>query len=296
MLKMFFILFVFFIGCKQENKINHQNTIAVNSNTDYNFSDYQLFELPSSLQEISGLSYSDKFIYTHNDEEGIVFKLNGSTGEVISTYIIGKDDDYEGIEIVGNHIVIAKSNGNLVFYDMKTEKSKTIKNKFKTENDVEGLGYMKESNELLIACKGEPLKGKGEKEKAIYTYNLETNELNEKPFIKVSHKELKKHVKEQYSGSNLFEKELKKLNSRVTSFAPSGIAIKPSTKEFFITSARGNLLVIFNANKQLKNIVFLNKKELPQPEGICFDEKENLFISSETKKGGGKIYKYKQEH
>ena len=57
-------------------------------------------------------------------------------------------------------------------------------------------------------------------------------------------------------------------------------------------SAKGSLLIIFNSQKELKDIIFLNEKELPQPEGICFDNQANLYISTERKNNGGQIYKY----
>jgi uncharacterized protein YjiK len=36
----------------------------------------------------------------------------------------------------------------------------------------------------------------------------------------------------------------------------------------------------------------LDKKILPQPEGISFDPKGNLLLSSEGKQGGGLILKF----
>ena len=177
---------------------------------------------------------------------------------------------------------------------MDTNESNIVKNKLKKENNIEGLAYNQSKNELLIACKGEMIKSKGDKEKAIYSFSLETRELENKPFLTISDKELKEQLKKQYATSNFSEKELKKRKSRAIEFSPSGIAIQPTTGDYYIVSARGSLLVILNAQKKIKHITFLNEKHLPQPEGICFDTNETLFISSEFKVGGGKIYKYKQ--
>lgn len=278
-----FLLSIVFSGCFFTTK--SYDSISKS----YDFSNPKILNLTKSLSEISGLAYYKNAIYTHNDEEGIVFIVNPKSGEISEKIKFGKKGDYEGIEIVNNTVYVIKNNGDISFFELQKEKLTTLTNKLNSHNNIEGLTYYKPTNELLIACKGEPL-NKSKNTKAIYSFNLKNEKLNKQPFLEVKLKKLEKHIKKQFKHSS--KKELKKQIKRSLNFSPSGIAIHPKTKDFYIISAQGSLLVIFNAKKEIKEIIFLNTNHLPQPEGICFDNKENLYISTETKNSVGKIYKY----
>ena len=81
------------------------------------------------------------------------------------------------------------------------------------------------------------------------------------------------------------------------------MALNGSRDKLYIISARGSSLVIYdipedfgsnNSQKvaELRTIVFLDAKMIPQPEGITFDSDNNLYISSEGKTGKGTIAKF----
>jgi uncharacterized protein YjiK len=59
-------------------------------------------------------------------------------------------------------------------------------------------------------------------------------------------------------------------------------------------SARGSLLLVVNQQQKIEYLVFLDINALPQPEGICFDAKNNLFIASEGKSDNGKLIKFNE--
>ena len=77
-------------------------------------------------------------------------------------------------------------------------------------------------------------------------------------------------------------------------FAPSGIELHPKRDTFFIISAKGRMILEMSRNGDIIDIVFLNKKIHPQPEGIAFTAKGDLIIADEG--GNGKaslcIYTY----
>ncbi|MCC7244226.1 MAG: SdiA-regulated domain-containing protein, partial [Saprospiraceae bacterium] len=76
-------------------------------------------------------------------------------------------------------------------------------------------------------------------------------------------------------------------------FSPSGIAIHPKTGEIFVIStAKKRLVVLDYTTGQIRFAVRLDKKVMPQPEGISFDAAGNLLISSEGKKGEGLLLKF----
>jgi len=300
MFRYIIICLLFLLSCKQKSERNKNHKLA--SRTDalskisgkeiYDFNNPEVFYLTNALEEISGLSFNNEFIYTHNDEEGRFFKINPENGKIVKEVWFGKDADYEGIAVFKEKVIVVKSNGNLSFFDIETEKLKIRKNKLKQENDVEGL-CLRNDDELLIACKGQMLDDDlKNKAKAIYSYNIEKDKLNKKPYLTMKDKDLEKYLKEEFKKLDVSKKKKKQMKNRALSFSPSGIAIHPKTKSIYVTSAKGSLLVVYDTKKELENIIFLNEKQLPQPEGICFDVDANLFISTETKGSAGRIYKY----
>ena len=60
-----------------------------------------------------------------------------------------------------------------------------------------------------------------------------------------------------------------------------------------MTSSKGKLIMVLSESGKILHIEKLNKKLIPQPEGLCFDKDGTLWLSSEKKKESpSKIYKY----
>ncbi len=315
-----FIISIFFLACgapsspdsNQLNSKNEQEEIkepeekvismpGSNQTSLYNYEEPLLtMNLPLALLEISGLSYYPKTnqLLAVNDERGWIFFLNVTTGEVEDRATFSGNGDFEGIEWIGEKISIVKSNGNIHFFDIgKKEADETIKTDLKPSNDIEGLAFDAATNQLLLACKGNPNLGKSDKYKKvknIYSFDLGKNELNPAPFLSVEDDVLEDYVKDFSDKNDFSKKKKKKLKGRVNDFSPSGIAIHPKTKAFYMISSQGKLLIIFNQNKELQEVVFLDENLHRQPEGICFAPNGDLFISNEGKGLGAKIMKYNQ--
>jgi uncharacterized protein YjiK len=317
-LPILFILFFLFISCsepsssgsnqsnvpmeKEEKKVPESKVISI-SDSSY-ISSYNLEEpllmiaLPLALLEISGLSYYPEMnqLLAVNDERGWIFFLNATTGEVEERKTFSGNGDFEGIEWLGDKISIVKSNGDIYFYEEgKKEPASSVKTDLKPSNDIEGLAFDADNNQLLLACKGDPNLGKSDKYKKtknIYSFDLGKNELEEDPFLSVEDDVLEDYVKDFANKNDFSKKKKKKLKGRVNDFSPSGIAIHPKTKDFYMLSSQGKLLIVFNKNKELKEVIFLDKNIHRQPEGICFAPNGDLFISNEGKGLGAKIMKY----
>jgi len=268
---------------------------SVQQDSNYNFEiPSETFVLDRNLSEISSLAYSneDNTFITNNDESGHIFILDPNSFKIISREKFAKRGDYESIEKIGDDIIVCKNTGKLYFYNETSKETTTYNTELSAKNDVEGLCYEKSSNSLLLACKGHPLAKTDSKknEKCIYKFDLEQKKLISEPFLSISDSELKSYVASTFA--NKSKSKLKKLKNKVKYFSPSGIAIHPVSGDYFLISAKGSLLVIIGKNKVLKEIAFLNNKTNPQPEGICFDKKNNLYISTEGKGFSGKIFKF----
>ena len=69
-------------------------------------------------------------------------------------------------------------------------------------------------------------------------------------------------------------------------FYPAAIAVHPVTHDIFIISTKDTKCIAqFTHDGKLKAFDYLDKEMLPQPEGICFDTKGNLYISTEARHG-----------
>lgn len=261
----------------------------------------EVWYLDEELNEISGLSFLEKDVWSAdrllavNDEKALIYFINPHTGKVEERRDFGKNADFEGIELVGDRVFITEHNGDLHSYKLSKDKAgKEWKTPLRAENDIEGLGYDRESNMLLLACKGEPhLKGqkKPKHSRSLYGFSLDDNELIETPILLVHDDELQEWFEEKTQDTPMFEHTRKKYLKRLRHFAPSGIAVHPKDGRFFFISSHGKLLVVYDKMGGLEHIEFLHESQYSQPEGICFSSKGELYISNEGRGLLAEIYR-----
>ena len=254
-------------------------------------------KLSKKLTEISGLSLTEdqeQFIAI-NDEQGKLFFLNKTEGKLLAEEKFHKKGDYEGIEAVGEKIYIAKHNGTIYEYVEATKGERPTPKAYNTflneKNDVEGLGYDASINSLLLACKGKAGKGLMH-QRAVYAFDLATKKLQAKPIYQITQTAINEYLEKNP------DEELEHLvvsDKKDMVFSPSGIAIQPQTKNIYILSSVGKILLVLDKlGKKILTIQALEKKITKQPEGITFDKKGTLYISSEGRSGKGRIFHFKK--
>jgi uncharacterized protein YjiK len=251
------------------------------NNYDFSAEGSVLIKLPKSLKEISGLALlNDKELVTHNDEEGMIYTLKVSNYELVSKLKIGDEKiqkDFEGIAVIKDTVYLVTSNGVLykINYSKKSDATNFLlyKTTLKTENDVEGLCYDKNTNSLLLACKNEPGMGKV-KSRTVYTFSLRKMKLEHQPRFVISLKELK----QKYGFKD---------------FSPSGIEKNPANGNYFVLSSNPPSVIELNPNGKILAAVKLNSKVHQQSEGITFLNDGTMLISDEGQTKSGKITIYK---
>ena len=242
--------------------------------------------LPQYLVEISGLTFdaSANMLIGHDDELAILYFIDFEAGKIESKLKIGNIGDYEGVELVDDHVYLINSQGDILDHRLGEQGSKKIKTVFTAENNIEGLCYYED--QLLIACKGKPEVMDSQKfsgSRGVYSYSLSKGELDSWPFMMLSYANLK----------SFFPGEISKtLDERLKAFAPSGIAIHPVTGEFYILSFKGGLMLVCNEAGEINKIYLLDKEAHRQPEGICFDKQNRLYIANEGRKSKPVIHRY----
>lgn len=226
--------------------------------------------LPENLKEISGLSfYKENQLACVNDEKGSVFIYDLQKEGIVEKIEIGKDGDYEGIEVVDNEIFIMKSNGKIKGFKMDSEQERKIDCTHDDVKEYEGLSYNPTTKSLLLVTK--ELKKDKNGKKIIYAYDLE---------------------KETLSKNISISEDMIRGSDGKKTFAPSGIAVHPGTSELYIVSSQGKKLLILSATGEKLTLIELDEKLFRQPEGICFTPNGDLYISSEGEKGDGYILKF----
>jgi uncharacterized protein YjiK len=234
------------------------------------------------LKEISGISRSDSAgIYLAiADEKGEIFFIDGAGGGTVLRTVLFRDKgDFEGVEMVGKCLYAAKSDGDIFeigCWDNDVPNIVEYKTPLKKSDDVEGLCYDEKRFALLLACKQNP---DSAGLRRIFAFDLKTKQLSDKPVYTVDPEAVNRLVPLE-SDKNHY-------------FSPSGIAIHPKTGDVYIISSTQKRLVALDYKTgAIRYAIRLDKKLLPQPEGIAFDAEGNLYLSSEGKKGEGLVFKF----
>lgn len=252
------------------------------------------WSLPEALHEISALTWTPPdTLWTLNDEQGILFCLSANDAQVLDTIHFYHDGDYEGIACTDTSIWITKSNGTLFewqFANRHTKKHPTALNK---SNDVEGLTYDPTHHRLLLACKERAGEGFDEFQRAIYAFDLLKKQLLPQPAYLIDQRAINAYLHQQAPSPwrDMLIDAFAKTNDALR-FRPSALTIHPTTGDLWVISSPGKLLLVLSPDGKIRYIDRLDKKLLPQPEGITFSDDGTLFIASEGRHGPGKICRF----
>jgi len=236
----------------------------------YNFDQPALSaSLPEVLQEISGLAWHDGVLLALQDEDGIVFKIDPETGQVMDRARFSGDGDYEGLEVVGDWLYVIRSDGRLYRTpadNPNRDDTDRIRLDLPGGCDAEGLSWSSVDEALLVACKDldgvDRVKGR-----SVWAFKEDGSLLRDAPWI---------HIDQDY---------LEAINDGrdIDLFRPSGIALHPLQDEIYIISAQRQDLLMIRADGGDR--IRLRIEEFRQPEGIAFDPQGRLYIASERRTG-----------
>lgn len=277
---------VMLTGCTQttEKSKKIQSLLSVGVSYQLTHPD-RVFHLPYDLEEVSGLSYfRDSIIIAVQDEIGKLFFYDYNKGKLLDNFSFGKDGDYEGVEVVGDKIYVIRSNGDIYEINTKSKETRHIKTTLNAKNNIEGLTYDKRNDILILACKGSSDLGKKKnKGKSFFAYKLSEDELVEKPLFHLSHKNIRSFFKSHG------------VETKVSEFRPSGMAIHPITEEIYVLAHAGKWLVVLNKSYTIVGVSSLKHKLFRQPEGICFTPSGDLLIANEGQGDRGTLLYYKYD-
>ncbi|MBU4332035.1 SdiA-regulated domain-containing protein [Patescibacteria group bacterium] len=254
-----------------------------------------ILTLPSTLHEISGISYFDKnIIICEQDELGDIFFYDLKKKEIINRINVASPGDLEDITLANNDFYLLRSDGLL--YELTNYPSKpttTLYNLDLGANNSEGLTFDRKINSLLISTKSNVGNTKTEKksnkdERWIYAFDLATKKLKENPFLIVNVNDIISFM--QNSSRDIATNNKGKIKIH---FRPSGLEVNPESGNIYILSSIDNLLAIFDRQGKVLSIEQLDPDIFNQPEGITFDSNGDLLISNEGGKGEPSLVRLK---
>lgn len=265
-------IFLILLACNQRGK-------SYTSPAGYNLNEPEKFFMPSSLHEISGICFynNSDTMYAIQDEKGNVYYSVLNDNEWKHTKF-AKDGDYEDIAVCNNYIVVLRSDGTLFsfpFAELGKEEADHVQEwkDILPKGEYESLAKGND-NRLYVLCKN----CKDDKSETVSGYVLQ---LNDSGII--------------VQQGNFMIDAVKALNmsyEKKGRFEPSAIAYKSNSHEWYIFSSVNKMLVITDDDFKIKEMHSLDPALYNQPEGICFDRNNVLYISNEAGElKNGSVYK-----
>ena len=232
------------------------------------------YSMPDALTEISGIAFyrgKTDMLYAEQDEEGRVYSLDLNDPHLMYTKF-DKKGDYEDIAILSEQVVVLRSDGTLFVFPFNQIGKPVAANVKKWDNllppgEYEGMYADEKTSQLYILCK--------------HCSEEKTNK-NGGGFI---FKLLPNGTLKQSGQFGINVRDIETLlGKKKVQFHPSALAKNPKTNEWYILSSVNKLLVVADAGWKVKAVYPLASSLFLQPEGIAFDNQNNLYISNEGDK------------
>lgn len=227
------------------------------------------FQLVRGLTEISGLAVaSENSVYAHNDEHGIIYEIDLSSGAILTAFALGEPTvqaDFEGIAVSGQRIYLVTSAG-LVYESMiGAHRSRVRYNVFDTgageSCEIEGLTSGPGAGEFLIICKT-ARQAALEDRLVLFKWNVNERLPVSEPWLDLELSQFLTRQERKY-------------------FRPSAIKWNKQNNNLTILSARSHLLVNLRQDGAILSKTDLAPKLHPQAEGVAIMPSGELVIADE---------------
>jgi uncharacterized protein YjiK len=240
-------------------------TSIVGTTEGYDLEHPQIIDLPTALDEISGLYFyaKDTSLFAITDEDGFLYKIFPHHPETILRWRFAGLGDYEDLEMVGGIFYILRSDGSIFAADI-TDPANVRSTVYPTPekgNEFESLYFDSSRNMLMLVCKD--CNGDGKKHLSTFGFSLQTKSFVKDPF---------RVGAEQIAGI---------IGQRSIKFKPSGATINHFSNKLMLVSAVNSLLVVTSLNGEVLQAYPLPTRLYKQPEGIALGTDRTLYISNE---------------
>lgn len=253
-------LLLTFCACGPKASSIHGNTEG------YDLEHPTVIELPTSLNEISGLWYypKDTSLFAIVDEDGFLYKIFPKHPDRILRWKFHGHGDFEDVCMVNGIFYILRSDGD-IFATTIAAGDAIQSEKFdlpEKGNEFESLYYDDSLKMILLVCKDCP----SDKRKTLSTwaFNPATKQFVQSPL----------QIDVQSIASIIGEDKIK--------FKPSASILNPFTGQLMLLSSVNKLLVTARRDGSIVQAYPLGAKLFKQPEGMAIGTDRTLYISNEA--------------
>ena len=236
---------------------------------EYDLAHPEKFRVPESLIEISGIAFyngSPDTIYAIQDEQGKLFRVKWGIKKQ-SHVKFSKMGDFEDLAIVGDKVIVLKSNGTLYSFALADTLQEEVTHVQEWKGllpagEYEGIYADASTGRVYVLCKN----CSADSKISVPGYSFQFDGTSFTP-----------------AGNFAIDvSQIRAIDGKVKrGFRPSALAKNPITHEWFVISAVNQLLVVADSSWKVENVYHLDGNRFNQPEGLAFDSKGNMYISNE---------------
>jgi hypothetical protein len=241
------------------------------------------YNMSEGLLEISGIAFhhgNPDSLYAEQDEDGRIYYLKLGDKKTPGYSKFAKSGDYEDIAILQDQVIMLKSDGVLFTFPFNQVRSGEIAGVQKQEGllppgEYEGLYADEKTNQLYVLCKN---------------CNTDDKKSSTGYILKIA-------ANGTITPSGQFTIDVKGIDAQTGkkkgAFRPSALAKNQRTNEWYILSSVNKLIIVTDAAFKVKGVYPIKASVFLQPEGIAFDNQNNLYISNEGDTiTPGTVYKF----
>ncbi len=252
-------------------------------------------DLPTELREVSCLTDVDKHtVGCLQDEQATLYFLDVRTGVITGRHAFAGAGDMEGLTRVGQHYYALRSDGLVYTFSFANNRI-SAPDSFALRlphGNIEGLAYDERMKRVLVAPKDVVKGDKGARDKRdVYAFDPATRALLTEPVLSFSVSSLLQQATTRGMSipmrSTPKGREVPDIKLRMSS-----IAVDPVSDHFYILSAVDHALFVVDRKGGLVDLVVLDPRELPKPEGITFMPGGDMIITSEGKDSPPRLVRY----
>lgn len=236
-----------------------------------------VFALPKGLKEISGLAAAGhNAVYAHNDEHGIMYKIDIETGDILKAFALGEPTvrgDFEGVAEDRDRLYVITSTGQLHEALIGRHRTRVLFNVYDTglakKCEVEGLANGSKPGSFMIVCKHAPITD----ERRLHIYEWSLEDRNEPAASRLD-----------IPLSQILEPDERE------DFRPSAIEFDEATQTIIVVSARNGVMIELSSEGEVLSKRRLPLSDHPQTEGVAILPSGTLVLSDEgQRRGPGKL-------
>jgi uncharacterized protein YjiK len=230
------------------------------------------WEMPEELDEVSGICFiNDNLLACVQDEKGSIYIYNIESRCIEKKIKFAGKGDYEGIAIVNNAAYVLTGDGVLFEIDnfLSAPSVTSFPISLNKNEESEAICYDEKRGRLLIALKDHK---KNKVNPNIFAFDLTSRQLVSSPVLRVN------------MTDDVFKKF--KLDDLRSYWEPADIAMDPIRSKILIVDAINHNLLELSMNAELENVIPLDPKLFPHPEGIAVRNNGSIFICNDGNKDG----------